>query len=304
MDGSAEAVSRPSRRRGWPALAATCAFMAAACAARAEQGHHILWAIQGKHNTVYLLGSMHLLRPADSALPAEVMQDYSAAQALVMELDLSEEDPPKLPGPAPALADLPAELTLSKVLGPKLNAQLQTHADRLGLDVKGLQHFQPWVVVLLLDQLELEKAGFEADSGVDMQLLRRAQADHKPVIGLETADDQYGLFAHLSIAQQRKYLRDSLKDEEDNPNETDELFQAWQRGDTAALEKLLQQGADEAPKIFRLLTVDRNRRWLPKITQLLNNDTDYLVIVGALHLVGRYGLVELLQRKGFLLTQQ
>ncbi len=278
--------------------------MAAACAARAEQGHHILWAIQGKHNTVYLLGSMHLLRPADSALPAEVMQDYSAAQALVMELDLSEEDPPKLPGPAPALADLPAELTLSKVLGPKLNAQLQTHADRLGLDVKGLQHFQPWVVVLLLDQLELEKAGFEADSGVDMQLLRRAQADHKPVIGLETADDQYGLFAHLSIAQQRKYLRDSLRDEEDNPNETDELFQAWQRGDTAALEKLLQQGADEAPKIFRLLTVDRNRRWLPKITQLLNNDTDYLVIVGALHLVGRYGLVELLQRKGFLLTQQ
>jgi uncharacterized protein YbaP (TraB family) len=278
--------------------------MAVACEARAEQGHHILWAIQGKHNTVYLLGSMHLLRPADSALPAEVMQDYAAAGSLVMELDLSEQDPPKLPGPAPALADLPADLTLSKVLGPKLNAQLQTHAARLGLDVKGLQHFQPWVVVLLLDQLELEKSGFEADSGVEMQLLHRAQADHKPVIGLETADDQYGLFAHLSIRQQRKYLRDSLRDEEDNPNETDELFQAWQRGDTAALEKLLQQGADEAPEIFRLLTVDRNRRWLPKITQLLSEDTDYLVVVGALHLVGRYGLVDLLKSQGFLLTQQ
>ena len=278
--------------------------MAVACEAHAEQGHHILWAIQGKHNTVYLLGSMHLLRPADSALPAEVMQDYAAAGSLVMELDLSEQDPPKLPGPAPALADLPADLTLSKVLGPKLNAQLQTHAARLGLDVKGLQHFQPWVVVLLLDQLELEKSGFEADSGVEMQLLHRAQADHKPVIGLETADDQYGLFAHLSIRQQRKYLRDSLRDEEDNPNETDELFQAWQRGDTAALEKLLQQGADEAPEIFRLLTVDRNRRWLPKITQLLSEDTDYLVVVGALHLVGRYGLVDLLKSQGFLLTQQ
>jgi uncharacterized protein YbaP (TraB family) len=277
--------------------------MAVACDSSAEDGHHILWAIQGKHNTVYLLGSMHLLRPADSALPAEVMQDYAAARALVMELDLSEEDPPKLPGPAPALADLPADLTLSKVLGRKLNAQLQLHAAKLGLDVKGLQHFQPWVVVLILDQLELAKLGYDADSGVDMQLLHRAQADHK-LIGLETADDQYGFFAHLSIREQRQYLRSALKDEEDNPNETDELFQAWQRGDTAALEKLLQQGADEAPEIFRLLTVDRNRKWLPKITQLLNDDTDYLVVVGALHLVGRYGLIDLLQSQGFLLTQQ
>jgi uncharacterized protein len=285
-------------------FAATCAFMAVAGDSRAEQGHHILWSIQGKHNTVYLLGSMHLLRPADSALPAEVMQDYAAARSLVMELDLSEEDPPKLPGPAPALADLPANLTLAKVLGPKLNAQLQTHAAALGLDVKGLQHFQPWVVVLILDQLELAKLGYDADSGVDMQLLHRAQADHKPVVGLETTDEQYGFFAHLSIREQRQYLRAALQDEEDNPNETDELFQAWQRGDTAALEKLLQQGADEAPEIYRLLTVDRNRRWLPKITQLLNDDTDYLVVVGALHLVGRYGLVDLLQSQGFLLTQQ
>lgn len=297
-------MSPPSRRRGWIALAATCAFMAVACDSRAEQGHHILWSIQGKHNTVYLLGSMHLLRPADSALPAEVVQDYTAAQALVMELDLSAEDPPKLPGPAPALADLPANLTLAKVLGPKLNAQLQTHAAGLGLDVKGLQHFQPWVVVLILDQLELAKLGYDADSGVDMQLLHWAQADHKQVIGLETTDEQYGFFAHLSIREQRQYLRAALKDEEDNPNETDELFQAWQRGDTAALDKLLQQGADEAPEIFRLLTVDRNRKWLPKITQLLNDDTDYLVVVGALHLVGRYGLIDLLQSQGFKLTQQ
>jgi uncharacterized protein len=303
MDGSAKTLTQPSLLRGFIALAATCAFLAATCGARAEDGHHILWSIQGKHNTVYLLGSMHLLRPADSALPAEVMDDYASARALVMELDLSQEDPPKLLGPTPELADLPAGETLSKILGRKLDAQLQAHAARLGLDVKGLQHFQPWVVVLILDQLELAKLGFDADSGVDMQLLHRAQADHKPIIGLETLDEQYGLFAHLSIRQQREYLRTALKDEEDKPNETDELFQAWQRGDTAALEKLLQQGADESPGIFRLLTVDRNRKWLPKITQLLNDDTDYLVVVGALHLVGRFGLVDLLQSQGFVLTQ-
>ncbi|HEX9139593.1 MAG TPA: TraB/GumN family protein [Steroidobacteraceae bacterium] len=278
--------------------------MAVACDSRAEDGHHILWTIQGKHNTVYLLGSMHLLRPADSALPAEVLQDYASAQKLVMELDLSAEDPPKLLGPDPALADLPADETLPKVLGRKLYAQLKAHADRLGLDLKGVQHFQPWLVVLILDQLELAKLGFDADSGVDMQLLRRAQADHKPVIGLETTDEQYGLFAHLSIKQQRQYLRSALQDEEDNPNETDELFQAWQRGDAAALEKLLQQGANEAPEIYRLLTVDRNRKWLPKIAQLLNDDTDYLVVVGALHLVGRFGLIDLLQSEGFSVIQQ
>src|SRR5271170_6311488 len=125
MDGSIEAVSAPSGRRDWIALAATCAFMAVACDSRAEEGHHILWSIQGNHNTVYLLGSMHLLRPADSALPVEVLKDYDSARALVMELDLSQEDPPKMLGPAPELADLPAGVTLSKVLGRKLNSQLQ-----------------------------------------------------------------------------------------------------------------------------------------------------------------------------------
>jgi uncharacterized protein len=304
MDGSIKTVNGKARSRVLIALAATCAFLAVACGARAEDGHHILWSIQGNHNTVYLLGSMHLLRPADSALPAEVLQDYDSAGALVMELDLSQEDPPKLLGPAPELADLPAGVTLSKVLGRKLNAQLKTHAARLGLDLKGLQHFQPWLVVLILDQLELSKLGFDADSGVDMQLLHRAQADHKPVIGLETLDEQYGLFAHLSIKQQREYLRTALQDAEDYPNETDELFQAWQRGDMAALEKLLQQGADESPDIYRLLTVDRNRKWLPKITQLLNEDGDYLVVVGALHLVGRLGLIDLLRGQGYSLTQQ
>ena len=81
------------------------------------------------------------------------------------------------------------------------------------------------------------------------------------------------------------------------------MVQAWQRGDTAQLESLLRHEAADSPELFRMLTTDRNRRWLPKITALLNDEHDDLVIVGAMHLVGRDGLIELLRQRGYSAVQ-
>jgi uncharacterized protein YbaP (TraB family) len=67
--------------------------------------------------------------------------------------------------------------------------------------------------------------------------------------------------------------------------------------------KLLQEGFDEYPDLYRPLTVDRNRKWLPRIEQLLNERQDYLVVVGALHLVGRQSVIDLLERKGYKVKQ-
>ena len=116
-------------------------------------------------------------------------------------------------------------------------------------------------------------------------------------------DEQLGFFAHLSLDQQREFLRSTLEDSASAGSETDAVVQAWQRGDTAKLEQLLREGSNESPELYRLLTTERNRRWLPKITQLLTGDDNCLVIVGALHLIGHDGLIELLQRQGYTAVQ-
>jgi uncharacterized protein YbaP (TraB family) len=265
--------------------------------------HHILWEVKGRHNTIYLLGSVHLLRPDDSAIPAEALRAYAQSKTLVMELDLSATGSVDALAEGEELGMLPEGRTLEGALGAELYAKFKSHAAAVGLDSELSSRLQPWFAALMLEQFELAKAGFDASSGVDMQFAQRAQADEKPIIGLETMDEQLRIFASLSEQQQRDYMRSTLDEVDSEADETEQLVHAWQHGDTAKLEQLLREATHDSPELFRKLTVDRNRRWLPKITQMLNDDSNYLIVVGALHLIGHDGLVDLLQHNGYTLIQ-
>lgn len=285
------------------AVVVLCASLTAWGAARTGAEHHTFWVVHGRHNTVYLLGSVHILKPSDSALPPEVLRAYADAHALVMEVPLSDLSIDKLMGLTLDLGTLPPGKTLAAALGPALYANFSAHAKPLGLNPGYLSHFQPWLAALTVEQLELAKAGFDVDSGADMQLARRAQADHKPVIGLETAKDQLSLFARLDDAQQREFMQYTLQDADSAPREVESLVGAWRDGDTGALEKALHDGFDQFPDLYRELTTDRNRKWLTEILPLLREDQDYLIVVGALHLVGRDGVIELLKQRGYVPIQ-
>jgi uncharacterized protein len=222
----------------------------------------------------------------------------------VMELDLNATGPEALTAPEPDLELLPEGQTLAGALGPELYAKFEAQARSAGLDPELVAHCQPWFASLMLEQLQLSKAGFDAASGVDMQFAQRAQIDGKHIIGLETLSDQLGIFAHLSPQQQREYVRSTLENSQSDLDETDQVVKAWQNGDTVKLEQLLREGSHDSPELYRMLTIDRNRKWLPKITQLLNEDSNYLIVVGALHLIGHDGVIDLLRRSGYTAVQQ
>jgi uncharacterized protein len=284
-------------------IAALLILVAASPRAHSESNHHTFWEVKGRTNTVYLLGSVHMLKPDDSMLPAEMLQAYERCQAVVMELDLNEVSGDTLVGSSLELAMLPEGQSLGDVLGPELYADLAAHGKRVGLEPELMDRFQPWFAALVLEQAALGKSGFEAGAGVDEQFAQRAQADGKPIIALETADEQLGFFAHLSMDQQRQYLRATLKDLDTEGSDAAVMVAAWQRGDSVELERLMRKESANNPELFRMLTTDRNRRWLPKIVDMLREDQDYLVIVGALHLVGNDGLVALLKSRGFEVEQ-
>jgi uncharacterized protein len=261
--------------------------------------HHILWEVKGRHNTVYLLGSVHLLRPDDREIPAEALQAYEQSRTLVLEMDLNAIDPTEVAVDGMTLGTLPEGHSLADALGPELYSKFKTEADTVGLDTEIADGFRPWFAAMMLEQMELAKAGFDASSGVDMRLAQRAQQDSKPVIGLESLDQQLHIFSDLSAAQQRDYMRSTLQDMAEGIKEVDDVISAWQHGDTAKLEQLLRDASHDSPELFRKLTIDRNRRWLPRIEQMLNDDSNYLVVVGAMHLIGHDGVVDLLQHDGY-----
>jgi uncharacterized protein len=272
-------------------------------AAHAAAPLHTFWSVKGAHNTVYLLGSVHVLKPSDSDLPAEALRAYQSAGALVMELDLNNLDAGQLAGSGQELESLPEGETLEHVLGASAYARFLDHAKPLGLDPVLFSHFQPWFVAVSLEQLELTRLGFQSGSGVDEQFAQRAEADHKPIVALETLDEQLGLFAHLSLDQQRRFLLYTLDDSDDAAGEVDAIVDAWRHGDTVALEHLLSESYAQFPELYRLLATERNHRWLPTLTGLLHESQDYLVVVGALHLVGKEGIVQLMRQAGYEVVQ-
>jgi uncharacterized protein YbaP (TraB family) len=274
----------------------------AAAASGAE--HHTLWAVHGRHNTVYLLGSVHMLRPEDSKLPIEALRAYARSRALVMELDFSHLPDNRLRDSDLSLELLPADQTLEQTMGAELYADFMQHAQPLGLTAPMVTHAQPWFAALMLEQQQLAKSGFETGAGVDEQIARRAKLDRKPIIGLETVDEQLGFFAHMTLPQQCDYVRSVLEDIDSDPQETDEMVQAWQQGDVDKLSELLTEDALESPELFHVLTTERNQRWLPRIRGLLDQRGDYLVVVGALHLIGPDGLVSLLRAEGYTAVQR
>lgn len=278
------------------AYACIALLFCSAVAPAAEQ-QHILWSLQGKTNKVYLLGSMHLLRESEK-LPAAIDSAYADADALLMELDMDDIDAAQLQQAALELAVQPEGRTLQQQLGAQVYEQFATKTRALGIEPGMLDRFQPWFAAITLVQLQLMKLGFDPEAGVEKRLTRRAAADGKQIEGLETVREQLGIMARLPEKQQREFLLYSVNDAQRMASETELLLSAWRSGDAAGMAKILQEGFDEYPDLYRPLTVDRNRQWLPRIEQLLDDREDYLVVVGALHLVGKESVIDLLERKG------
>ena len=285
------------RTRAFACIALLC-FAAGASAA----DHTILWQLPGKTNKVYLLGSVHLLKESET-LPPAIDAAYADAEALVMEIDMDDLDPGEMQRAVVELAAMPEGQTLQQQLGAAAYEKFATESRALGVDPAMLERFRPWFAAITLVQMQLMKLGFDPEAGVERRLTRRASADKKPIQGLETVREQLEIMARLPDEQQREFLLYSVEDAERMAKEVDDLLAAWRTGDATAMAKLLQEGFDEYPDLYRPLTVERNRKWIPQIEQLLDDREDYLVVVGALHLVGRDSVIDLLERKGHKVRQ-
>jgi len=262
-----------------------------------------VWAIRGTHNTLYLAGSVHLLPSQDSALPAALERAYGASAKLVMELDLANLDPLQAAGWMLGHGALPAGTTLRDVLGAPRYARVSAAASGLGLEMQLLDNQAPWVVAIELADLEYLHLGLDPQHGVEEQLVQRARTDRKTTAGLETLEEELGGFEALSREDQLRLLDQTVSELKDTPAQLQEVLGAWRRGDADALAALLSSEYRSFPTLYRALVGARNQRWLPQLEALLQGEGDCLVVVGALHLVGKGGLLELLRKDGFTPTQ-
>jgi uncharacterized protein len=292
------------RRLRFSAPLLALALICLSLAVRADVALHSLWELHGKHNSVYILGSIHVLRPSDYPLSPAVLDAYSSAKSIYMEVNLQEIDPQQMQSELLASAILPAGKSLPVILGKQRYDRAGALAHDVGVELSTFDQFAPWFAAEAISVLQLTQLGFQPESGVEMYFLERARSDGKPVAGLETVHDQIALFDAMSMDAQADYLLTSLEQARDLPKEVDAMVRAWQRGDTGWFESQLKTELGRDPKLYQSLLVARNRKWVPKIETLLNDDRNYLVIVGTGHLVGQGSVLDLLKKDGIAAIQR
>ena len=275
-----------------------CCLGASVCPAHADTPQHTLWVLHGKHNTVYVLGSIHTLRASDYPLAPVVLDAYRDSKSLIMEINLDEIDSADVQSEMLASAMLPEDKSLRDIMGPTRYAEALRLSRDVGVELSMFDQFAPWFVAEAISQLQLTQLGFEPSSGVEMYFLGRARTDGKSIDGLETAHDQIALFQGMSMDTQAEYLMASLEQAHDLPKQVDDMVRAWQRGDTAWFESEIKSDVGRDPALYQSLLVGRNRKWISRIERLLDDDKNYLVIVGTAHLVGRDGVIDLLKKDG------
>lgn len=289
----------------WIAAVLVAAVLSAVPARAGAAERSVVWSVRGEHNTVYLFGSIHVLRPGDVGLPRAAETAYEDAEQLVMEIDMDDPavaDPIAMAAQMQGYAQLPAGQSLTSVLGNDYPA-VANYLRESGLDPALLDGFAPWFVSLMALQFEVARRGFDPAHGIEQQVAERAAADHKPILGLETPADQFEVLAGLSLADQKRFLLKTLDETDQTDARLESMLNAWRNGDTVALSRSLSREFEAFPELYRPLTEDRNRAWATQIADLLDDRDDYLVVVGALHLVGRNSVVDLLRERGYRVTQ-
>ena len=263
------------------------------------------WRVDGPEGAAYLLGSLHYGTEDLYPLPRAVEDAYRTSDALVVEVNILDMDPVR---GAQTMAryglyqnGTTIEQNISRSTWREVKEAIKDH----GVPLEMYQIQKPWLLAVGLSTLELSKLGYREDLGIDQHFLRRAQGA-KPIVELESFDSQVGIFDGLSDSEQEALLVQTLDELGDSDEYYGALFDAWRRGDAEAIEEIISATQGESAvgdRLYHRLFTERNEAMANKIGGMLDDNKTYFVVLGAGHLVGDEGVLELLRRQGYRLSQ-
>jgi uncharacterized protein YbaP (TraB family) len=265
--------------------------------------HNFLWKATGRGGVVYLAGSVHMLSQDYYPLDPALESSFKDADLLVEEVDLAEMLAPDAQLQILTRGMLPGDQTLEKVLSPATYALVGKTVGGLGAPMEALHRFKPWMLAVALEGLVLQQGGFDPNLGLDKHFYDLAQSGSKPVQGLETVEYQLARFDDMTMAQQDRFLADTLKELDTEKASVSKLADAWKAGNAPMVEEIVLKDLKNDPAMYQRLLVERNRNWLPKLEALFGRPGRAFVVVGAAHLVGPDGLLQMLRAKGYVVEQ-
>lgn len=270
---------------------------------RAEGAGPALWAIRDADSTLYLFGTVHVLRPTTAWGSAKVDAAFDSADQVWFEISNPDDQAAILP--LIQQHGLSPDRQLSHLITTGQLNLLDSAARSIGSNAVQMDVFRPWLAALTLSVAPLTRAGYDPQSGVELTLKARADAAGKPVRGFETIDRQVRILAGMSEADQLSFLGSTLEAFDDATTELDRMVEAWASGDLATFEAVsVDEMRDESSATYEALLVRRNTDWANQIQTLLEGSGTVFIAVGAAHLAGEDSVQEILSDRGVTVTRE
>lgn len=270
------------------ATALSLLFAQGACAQTAPAGttdaDPASWVVKDEDTTVYLFGTVHVLKPGLSWFDEAVKSAFDRSDTLVLEM--VQPDPAAMQKLVVAKGINPTGPTLTERLPADKRAGVVKALTDVGLPSSTYDRMKPWLAAVTVSVAPLGKLGYDPNSGAEKVLAQAAANAGKQVVGLETAEQQLGFFDGLSEPAQITFLTSSVADLPKLPQEMDRMVGSWARGDSDTLAAVLNDNLKDSPEVAKLLLTDRNKRWAGWIRDRMAQPGTVFVAVGAGHLAG------------------
>jgi len=268
-----------------------------------EQNRHFLWKITSDTSTSYILGSIHMAKLRLYPLDEVIEQAFDNSDKLVVEANIPQNPLGTQMHYLDSAVYTEGE-SLEKNLSERTFHLLEMTLEEMKLDISLFNRFRPWFVASVISTYMLQKTDYTI-LGIDLYFLGKAQ-DKKEIIELEGIKSQIDLLSGLSAKEQDLFLFMTLKNLDNLKENIDEMFTAWKCGDIDKMGKIITKEFDrfsEASSIYERIFIQRNKNMASKLDGLLKTPYNYFIVVGAGHLVGDKGLIQLLREKGYSLKQ-
>jgi len=270
-----------------------------ACFVFAQTAHTLLWRISGKGLTrpSYLFGTMHILCADGATLSDSLKAVIAGCDKVYFEINLSD-----MTAMLSSLQYMQMNngTTLNDLLTPaeyhRVEDYFHKHASALPFGM--LQRFKPMLISGLIEEQGL---GCATTDGMELMIMKQLRPYHKPVDGLETVEFQARLFDSIPYGEQAKQLVNNIDSAEENKKMSQDLAELYKNQDLDKIDELSRKGDSGMDKYMDLLLYDRNRKWARALPGLFSGQS-LLIAVGAAHLPGENGVIDLLRKQGYTVT--
>ena len=235
--------------------------------------------------------------------PGEFEEAYQASSELIFETDIGSMNDLSVQAQMLQQLTYSDERSLRTVLSDEAYTALAAYTATAGLPIAMLEKFKPGLLISTLQILVFQSMGF-TPQGVDAFFHTRALGDGKAEGQLETVQEQIGFISAMGEGNESEFILLSLKDLEETGDVMESMIGVWRSGDAAGLSELFVEDMKaEAPELYDALLYQRNLKWIPQIDRMLQDADTEFVLVGAAHIVGENGLLDLLAQKGYEINQ-